>query len=145
MLLVSSAPPATSWPRGPATNIPTDAAGVRAVLRLKEAQASHERRADDRVAANTDAARLADARLREERHHFVGQCSGTRDEADAALAEDVVWHDADFAGARRRQSWAVRADQSCGVLLQEGHDPRHVEHGNILGDAHDELDPRSGR
>src|SRR5260221_9230877 len=70
-----------------ATNLTTDYDGVRRVVRLKEAQAIHERRADDRVAANTDAARLADARLREERHHFVGQCSGTRDEADAALAE----------------------------------------------------------
>jgi hypothetical protein len=65
--------------------------------------------------------------------------SGSRDDTDFALLENVSWHDTHFA-ALANDTWAVSANHSRGALRLES-----VEHsdlvtlGDTLGDGDDEL------
>ena len=61
-----------------------DALGAGIVL--EEPQHVDEAGADDRVAADADAGRLADAELRELVHGLVGERAAARDDADACPA-----------------------------------------------------------
>jgi hypothetical protein len=59
-----------------------DRLGLR--VRLEEREAVDERRADDRVAADADAGRLAEAEAGELVHDLVGQRAASGDHADGA-------------------------------------------------------------
>src|SRR3546814_20859613 len=67
---------------------------------------------DLRIAADADGRGLAQARIAGLEHRLIGQRAGARDDADAALGEDVARHDADLAFAGRQQAGAVGADQA---------------------------------
>jgi hypothetical protein len=54
----------------------------------------------DRVAADADGRRLAEAFVGGLEHRFIGQRARARDDADRAGLEDVARHDADLALAR---------------------------------------------
>ena len=65
----------------------------------------------DRVTADADGGRLAEAEFGQLTDGFVGQRAGARDDADAALLVDVARHDADLHFVRGDQAGAVRAEQ----------------------------------
>src|SRR5205814_2259096 len=68
---------------------------------------------------------------------FVRQGARARYHADAALAVDVTWHDADLDFVRGDQTWAVRTEQQ-GLGTGLGHavfQRHHVAHWNAFGDA----------
>ena len=77
----------------------------------EELEHVEERGADDRVAADPDARRLADARVGHRLDGLVGQRPRARDDADAPLAVDGARDDAHFRPTRRCRAGAVRADQ----------------------------------
>ena len=79
---------------------------------LVHLQEVDERRADDRVAAEADAGRLAEAEVRELPDGFVGERAAAAHDADGALLVDVAGHDADFAFLGRDHAGAVRADEA---------------------------------
>src|SRR5437867_3150952 len=65
-----------------------------------------EARADDRVAADSDARGLADAAARELINGLVGQRPAPRDHPDMPLAMNVSWHDPDLGSPGRDDSRA---------------------------------------
>ncbi len=65
----------------------------------------------DRVAADADAGRLAEAHVGGLLHRLVGQRARARHHADRAALVDMAGHDADLAGVGRDDAGAVRADQ----------------------------------
>ena len=73
-------------------------------------------------------------------HRLVGKRAGARDNADRAAAEDVARHDADLALVRREHARAVRPDQPALRAAERPLHLHHVEDGNALGDADDQLD-----
>src|SRR5690606_5530020 len=75
-----------------------DAFGLGVVL--EQLQAVDEVQAVDRVAADADDRRLAQARVGGLLDRFVGQRAGARDDRDLARLVDVAGHDADLALAR---------------------------------------------
>ena len=93
----------------PISPIMTTAVGVGVVV--EQLQRLALRRADDRVAADADACRLADAEARQLVDRLVDERAGARDDADVARAEHVARHDADAALAGRDHARAVRADE----------------------------------
>ena len=58
---------------------------VRVRIVIEEPQRVNKCRSDNRVAADADARRLADAQSRELAHRFVGQCSAARNDAHMPL------------------------------------------------------------
>src|SRR5262249_43896270 len=66
----------------------------------------------DRVAADADSRRLAEALVGGLEHGFIGERARTGNDADRTLAEDRARHDADLAFFRRQDARAVRAEQS---------------------------------
>src|SRR5215213_8944816 len=64
----------------------------------------------DRIAADADRARLAEADLRELRDRLVGERAGAADDADPALPVNVPGHDADLDLVGRDQARAVRPE-----------------------------------
>ena len=70
-----------------------------------------ERGADDRVAAQPDAGRLAQAQVGQLPDGLVGQRAAAADDADGPGLVDVAGHDADLALAGRDDAGAVRPDQ----------------------------------
>src|SRR5271155_3209634 len=96
--------------------------------------------ADDRIAADSDATRLPDAKQGQLIDRFVSQRARSRDDADVARLVDVPGHDADFAFARGDDSRAVGTDEPRFAARQVGLHLHHVEHGYAFGDADDELD-----
>ena len=69
------------------------------------------RRADQRIAADADAGRLAQAEPRELVDRLVGERAALRDDADAPFLADVARDDAGLRLARRDEAGTVRADQ----------------------------------
>ena len=94
----------------------------------------------DRVAADADRGRLAEADIRGLEHGFISQRARARDDADAALLEDVAGHDADLALVGGQHAGAVRADQARLRARERALHLDHVEHRNALGDRDDQLD-----
>jgi hypothetical protein len=86
-----------------------DAFGLRVFV--EQLQAVDEVEAVDRVAADADAGRLAQAHFGGLLDRFVGQRARARHDADLARLVDVARHDADLALARGDDAGAVRADQ----------------------------------
>src|SRR5579859_153340 len=111
---------------------------------LEEFQMVGEGRADDGVAADTDAGRLPDPRLSEECHNLIGECARAGDEADRTWLEDLVRDNADLALSRRAQAWAVGADQRGSFFAHNQHGACHIDDGNVFGDADDQLNARVG-
>jgi len=104
-------------------------------------------RAVDRVAADADGGRLAEALRGELEDGLVGESAGAGDDADMALLVDVAGGDADaaaavalVAGAGRDEAGAVGPDEA-GLLACDG--ALHADHvldRNALGDADDEVE-----
>jgi hypothetical protein len=65
----------------------------------------------DRVAADADSRRLAEAEFSQLPDGFIGERARARHHADAALAMDVTGHDADLDFVGRDDAGAVRAQQ----------------------------------
>ncbi len=70
-----------------------------------------EGRADDRVAADADARRLAEPGVGHRLDRLVGERARAADDADPALAVDRARDDADLGPSRRRGAGAVRPDE----------------------------------
>src|SRR6266404_3328982 len=109
------------------------ARGARIVL--VQAQHVDEAGADDRIAADADARRLADTELRQLVHRFVSQRAAARDDADRPRLVDVAGHDADLALARGDHARAVRTDEARLLAFQVARDAYHIERRHAFGDA----------
>ncbi len=83
--------------------------------------------------------------LRQLRADLVRQRAGARDEADAALREDLRRDDADVGDARRERAGAVRPEQRDAARPQVRVDAEHVVGRDALGDADDGVDAGVGR
>src|SRR5690554_2003224 len=105
----------------------------------------NEARAVDRVAADADTGRLANAECGELTDGFVGERTGLGDDTDAAFQVDVAGHDADLACAGRDDAGAVRANEAAVGAFEVFLDLDHVEDGNAFGDADDQFDASFGR
>src|SRR3546814_8891333 len=70
-----------------------------------------EAHAANRIAADADAGRLAEAILRGLIDGFIGQRAGPRHDPDLARLVNVSRHDADLAFARRDHARTVRTDR----------------------------------
>ena len=100
-----------------------------------------EARARDRVAADADDARVAEAALGQLVADLVGQRARARDDADVALLEERGRDDPDVRLARREDARAVRADQAHAVVAREVVvDAQLVVRGDALGDRDDQRD-----
>src|SRR5690606_4785595 len=121
-----------------------DALGL--LVGLEQLQAVDEVQAVDRVAADADHRRLAQAGIGGLLHGLIGQRARARHDRDLARHVDVARHDADLALARGDDARAVRAHQHDVVITgQHVLDPQHVQHRDALGDGDDDLDARVGR
>src|SRR4029079_3625488 len=108
----------------------------------KELEDVEERRPDDRVAADADAGRLAEAGVAHRLDGLVGQRPGAADDAHAAFAVDRARDDPDLGTPRGRRAGTVGADQPGAGLAHDLDRRDHVERRDALGDAEDRLDPR---
>src|SRR5690606_31783746 len=84
---------------------------LRLVVAQEELERVDELGALDRVAADADAGGLAEPRRGRLPDRLVGQRARARDDADMPAPVDMARHDADLAGVRRDDAWAVRPDQ----------------------------------
>ena len=111
----------------------------RARILVEPLQRVDEVGALDRIAADADRGRLAEAERGELVDDLVRQRAGARHDADAARLVDVARHDADLALAGRDHAGAVRADQHDVrvVALEHVLDADHVAHRDALGDRDD--------
>src|SRR5436305_1195093 len=66
----------------------------------------------DRIAADSDASRLAVTARSELPHRFVCERAAARDHADPSRLVNVTRHDADFASAGRDDTGTIGADQA---------------------------------
>src|SRR5215510_8488725 len=103
------------------------------------------RRADDRIAADADAGRLADAERGQLPYGFVSQRPAARDHADAAFLVNTRGHDADFAFAGRNDARAVRPDQSHAARPDVVKSLDHVDRRDAFSDADDQRHARVRR
>ena len=107
---------------------------------LEEAQDVVEVGAGDGVAADADAGGLAVALVGGLLDGFVGQGAGAGDYAYLPRQVDVAGHDADLALAGGDDAGAVGADEAAAGGVQAFLDEEHVEGGDALGDADDEIE-----
>src|SRR5260370_41552645 len=89
-----------------------------------------KRRADDGIAADADASRLADAELRQLMDGLIGECAAAADDADVSLLVDAAGHDADLAFAGRDDAGTVRADEARFLGVHHGGDKHHATGGD---------------
>src|SRR5690606_9207078 len=111
---------------------------------LEQLQDVNEVGARNRVAADADAGRLSKTEIGGLLYRFVGQGAGTRHDTDLARQVNVARHDADFALAGSDHARAVWPDQHYAKLVALYFHFEHVEGGNALGDADDQLDASVG-
>ena len=97
--------------------------------------------ADDRIAADADRRRLANAAHRQLVDRLVGQRARAGDDADPAGQKNSGRHNADLALAGRDDAGAVRPDQARVAALHEAPRLDHVARGNAFGDADDQRHP----
>ena len=109
---------------------------------VEHAQCIDMRGADDRVAADADAGRLADAALRQLIYSLISQCPGAGDDADRSLFVNAARHDAYLGLAGRDDAGTVGTEQPRLRVLELGPHLDHVERWNALGDANDQRNPR---
>src|SRR5215208_707799 len=113
--------------------------GARIRVLLERLQAVDEVGAVDRVAADADAGRLADAGAGQLEDDLVSERARAADDAHRPRGADVPRDDADLRLARRDEPRAVRADEARALLADERVDAGHVQHRDALGDADDQL------
>src|SRR5262249_45406261 len=89
----------------------------------------------DRIAADSDRGRLAQAEAGQLVDRFIGQGPRTGDHADLAGFMDVAGHDADLALPGRDDPRTVGADQHHLAAHEEAPDAHHIENWNALRDA----------
>src|SRR5258708_29576356 len=118
---------------------------LRLWISLELLQITREGRSNDRIAADADAGGLPNARLGQQRDDLVSSCTGAGDKANGTWLEDLVRDNADLANAWRTHGGAVGTDQRCPMLAHHEHRARHIDHRNILRDAHDQLNASSSR
>jgi hypothetical protein len=111
---------------------------VRLGIFVEERENVDEVHSADRVAADADASRLADAEGSELADRLVGEGAGARNDADVARQMDLAGHDADFASAGGDDARAVRTDEANGFAVEPPSDADHVHDRDALGDANDE-------
>ena len=111
------------------------------VVRGEQLEDVEERRADDGVAADPDAGRLAEPGVGHRLDGLVGQRAGPTHDADPALAMDGARDDPDLGPAGGGRAGTVGADEAgaAGAHDLDGRD--HVERRDALGDAEDRGDP----
>ena len=109
------------------TNLTNHDDTVRLGVLSEDLKAVDEVGAVERVTANTNDERLAEAGLGGLVDSLVGEGSGTRDDTDATALVDETRHDTDLALAGSDDAGAVGADQTgFGLRLQHGSDANHV-------------------
>src|SRR5437899_8592979 len=103
---------------------------------VEQSKSINERRSNDRIAADADGCRLSNAALRELIDGFVGQRSGSGNDANIPLLVDAPGHDPDLAFARRDDARAIRTYQPRTFALEILPSPHHVHHWNAFGNAY---------
>ena len=92
------------------------------------------------ITANTDDSGLSESLEGGLVNSLVGEGAGAGNDTDLTLGVDVARHDADLALTRLDDSWAVRSDETgLGLRLHDGLDLDHVEGGDALSDADNEV------
>src|SRR5207245_9665255 len=86
-----------------------------------------------RIAANAHARRLPKTLLHQLANGFVGESTGARHHADAALLVNVAGHDADLDFVRRNYARTVVPDETRLLALHLLARANHVAHGYALG------------
>src|SRR5262249_15414845 len=99
----------------------------------------------DRIAADADAARLAEPELAELAHRFVSERPGPGDDAPRSFFVDVARHDADLELIGRDHARAVGPDQQRPFAFHAVARANHVPDGDAFGDADDEVESRIDR
>src|SRR5260370_1755681 len=102
-----------------------------------------KRRADDGIAADADASRLADAELRQLMDGLIGECAAAADDADISLLVNAARHDADLAFAGRNDTGTVRADEARFLGVHHGDDAPHVTGADTSGQSKPNAPPTS--
>ena len=110
------------------------------VIPQEQIQAIDEIGAVDGIAADAHDRALAEARRGGLGRRLVAQGSGARDDADASCLVDVSRHDSHLASARCDDSWAIWTDDPRAAAGDLPFHPRHILHGNAVGDADHQLD-----
>ena len=108
---------------------------------LEHAQEIDVHRADDGVAPDAHASRLAQTLFGELGDDLIGERAALRDDADGAFLVNVARHDAHLAAAGRDDARAVRADEHGFAIFHVAFHVHHVAYRNALGDAHHEGEP----
>ncbi len=116
--------------------------GIRAIEHLN---GIHECRANDGVATDANASRLANSELRQLTDSFMGECARSRYYPNIAFEMDMAGHDTDLAFAGRDYARAVRSDQAGLLALQKAPGLNHVNNRNTLSDADDQREGRHQR
>ena len=107
---------------------------------IEQVDRVHEISADDRIAANADRCRLPNATSGELINRFISKRAGARNEAYGARCEYLVRDDTNLTVTRCAHAWAVWANQTCSVFVYYEHGTCHVNNGDTLGNAYNELD-----
>jgi hypothetical protein len=94
----------------------------------------------NRIAADTDTGRLADAPRSQLPHRLVCERTRARNHTDSAGFVNVTRHDADLASAGRNDPRTIRSNQPRFLSAHQRFHTHHVHHRNPLRDAHNELD-----
>ena len=119
--------------------------GERVGVVLERFERVDEVRALDRVAADADGRRLADAGRCELERRLVRQRAGAADDADMSFPVDIARDDAELRLVRREDARAVRADEARFLAFHVAAHADHVLHGDVLRDADDEVELRVDR
>jgi hypothetical protein len=94
----------------------------------------------ERITTDSNDGRLTELMVRGLVDSLVSEGAGAGYNSDLAFLVDVTRHDSDFALARLNDSGAVRSDKTGLVLgLHDGLDLDHVEGGDALSDADNEI------
>src|SRR5579864_2362757 len=94
---------------------------------------------DDRISADPDRRRLANAALRQLEHGFVRQRARARHNADVSFFMNMSGHNADLGFAGRNDSRTIRPNQSrLAFDLQVFIRPNHIQNRNAFRDANDQ-------
>src|SRR5713101_3874384 len=99
----------------------------------------------DRIAADADAARLAEADLHQLPDRFISQRPGARHDPHRPLLVDVARHDADLDLVGCDHAGAVRPDEQRSLALHAVLGADHVAHRDAFGDADHQVQVRVHR
>src|SRR6267378_3359879 len=99
----------------------------------------------DRIAADADAARLAESDFHQLPDRFISQRPGARHDSHRPLLVDVARHDADLDLVGRDHAGAVRPDEQRSLALHAVLGADHVAHRDAFGDADHQVQVRVHR